>query len=90
MIPIKSIGIMILSFIWLGISIKQWWFEYPDLSSMVFSTGFFLLGMYIAYDQWFKDKKEKYVSDIEKDIMAINKKCDSNENHIITIRNERE
>ena len=87
MIPIKSIAIVIVSLTWLGISIKQWGFDYPDLSSLLFSIGFFFVGLYVAYDQWFKRNWEKNNNNLLKDIQAIDSKASRLENKIIEIRN---
>lgn len=72
MMPIRSIAIIIFSFVWLGVSIKQWAFDYPDLSSLLFAIGFFFVGLYVAYDQWYKKNViEKEIKDIVDDIRAI-------------------
>ena len=86
MIPIKSIAIAVLSFIWLGRSIIQWLIEYPDLNKLTFAVGFFLVGMYVAYDQWYKKNVEDCLNDLRNDIMSVDRKCNSNENHIIALK----
>ena len=45
--------------------------------------GFFLLGLYVAYDQWIKSLKEKEMEDIKKDIQAIDEKLNRLEIYLI-------
>ena len=85
MIPIRTIAITILSLVWLGVATKQWAFDYPDLSSLLFALGFFLVGLYVAYDQWYKGRVENTTKNMKADIQAIDKKCNENENNIIKL-----
>lgn len=87
MIPIRTIAIMLFSLTWLGISIKQWMFDFPDLSNLIFAIGLFFLGLYVAYDQWFKEDTIKKNSDIIKDIQMIDKKCNNLEVKLISLKN---
>jgi len=79
MIPLRSIAIFIFSLLWLFISVKQWGFDYPDISSMLFAIGFFLAGLYVAYDQLFKVGVIYGMSD---DIKSIDLRTNKNEEDI--------
>ena len=66
-----SIIIILFSLAWLGLSIEQWVFYYPDTSSLIFAIGFFFIGLFVAYDHWWKSNQDEIVNDIQ----AIDKKC---------------
>lgn len=86
MIPKTSWALMIVSGLWEGISIRQWMFLYPDLSNFIFASGFFLGGIFIAYDIWYK---KEIVEEMGKDIQAIDKKCNDLETKIIELCKKR-
>ena len=79
MIPFKSIAIILFSIAWLGVSIRQWIFDYPDKSSFIFALGFFFVGIYVAYDEI----KRQDVEEMKNDIQAIDKKCNDLEVKLI-------
>lgn len=83
MIPLKSIALTLFSLAWLGVSIKQWVFDYPDKSSFIFAIGFFFVGIYVAYDQWHKQK----VEEMKLDISLIDRKCNGLEVRLIDTKN---
>jgi len=89
MIPIRSIAITLFSLIWMAIAIKQWVIEYPDLSNLLFAIGFFLVGLYVAYDQWFKKNKNLEIIEQNKDIQAIDAKSNYLEGKLINLANEK-
>ncbi len=82
-IPLKSIVIGLISFIWVIISIRQWGMEFYDLDKLLFAIGFFLMGIYVAYDQWFKKSKEEELEDIKKDVTSMCQSFDRLETKII-------
>ena len=83
MIPYKSIGVIIVSLAWLGVSIRQWIFDYPDKSSFLFAVGFFLVGVYVAYDEI----KRQEVEGMKVDIKIIDKKANDLETKFIDYKN---
>jgi len=83
MIPYKSVGVIIVSLAWLGVSIRQWIFDYPDKSSFLFAIGFFLVGVYVAYDEI----KRQEVEGMKVDIKIIDKKANDLETKFIDYKN---
>ena len=79
---LKSIFITLVSFIWLFISIKQWAFDYPDISSLLFSIGFFFTGLFVAYTLWYHEINEERINDIQ----AIDKKLNELEVKFIELK----
>jgi hypothetical protein len=83
MMPLRCYAIFSFSFLWFLISVRQWAIDYYNLSNLLFAMGFFLLGLYVAYDQWIKSLKEKEMEDIKKDIQAIDEKLNRLEIYLI-------
>jgi len=81
MIPIKTMGIVLASFIWLAISVKQWAFDYPDLSSLIFAIGFFFVGLFVSYVLWYNTNNEE----VKKDIQALDNKLNKLEVKLIEL-----
>jgi hypothetical protein len=81
MIPIKTMGIVLASFIWLAISIKQWAFDYPDLSNLIFAIGFFFVGLFVSYVLWYNTNNEE----VKKDIQALDNKLNNLEVKLIEL-----
>ena len=86
---LKSIFVLIASFIWLFVSVKQWAFDYPDLSNLIFALGFYFGGLFVAYFVWLNDILLKEGSEMFNDIQAIDKKCNDLEVRLIDLKNER-
>lgn len=86
-IPLRSFAILLISLFWLFVSITQWLFNYYDLSNLLFAMGFFLVGLYAAYDQWYKHLLGENIDDMYHDIQAIDKKCNDLETKVIIIKN---
>ena len=82
-IPLKTIALGLFSLTWLGISVRQWVFDFPNTSNLLFAIGFFFVGLYVAYDQWFKQTMENKINDIGKDIQMIDKKVNELEIKLI-------
>lgn len=85
MTPKTTWALLVMSCLWLGISLKQWMFEYYDLSNLLFAIGFFLIGLYFAYDQWKKANDLEIIQEIQSDIQAIDKKCNDLETKVIEL-----
>ena len=74
-------GIVLASFIWLAISVKQWAFDYPDLSSLIFAIGFFFVGLFVSYVLWYNTNNEE----VKKDIQALDNKLNKLEVKLIEL-----
>lgn len=85
-VPLKSIAIGVVSFIWLAVSISQWGVYFYDLDKLLFSIGFFLIGIYVAYDQWHKKLQEEKQEDLKKDLKQICGSLDRLENKFIDMK----
>lgn len=84
-IPFPSISVLIFSLVWLFIAIRQWVFDFPDISSLIFGIGFFFIGLFVSYALWFNKNIEEKIDDMNKDIQAIDKKCNDLEVKIIDL-----
>jgi len=82
-IPLKSIVIGLISTIWLIVSTNHWALEFYDLDKLLFSIGFFLIGLYVAYDQWYKTMKEENDKDLKADFAQMCNSYNRLENKII-------
>ena len=57
--PVRSAFLNIVSVAVIGLSYFQWGKAFPDISQMLFGICFGLIGLYVAYDQWYKTNKDR-------------------------------
>lgn len=88
-LPKRIWAIVILSISWLMFGAGRWIFYYHDYSNFTFVAGFFFIGLYIAYDQWYKHKVQQDMGELKLDIQAIDTKCNNLENKIIELGERR-
>ena len=71
------------------ISFLKWGGVPPiDISQLIFGLGFGLSILFVSYYYWTKKMDDIGILEMQKDIQAIDKKCNDLENHIIKLNSK--